>query len=496
MPAQPLELNIIEPPAFTTLGKKNQGLKNHFPLPKTNLPQQTPTTLVITTTKPSPLPVNNNVNPVALPLLAKNVPNKKRPAWNTFARSYRIAPPTDEYMHNVNPSYAQQQKQPPAVFQAQVTAKVTKSTQPRKQLLQKQHKQHGKIKTTKQCKPAILESSSTSRKQPSTSLCQQVRLDPNHSLRINSTSINQQPLNNAILDLEFNTKFYLINETSRRLARRRTSGYIVIHAEQLVPVPCSHLQTSNWQMASTYRSHAKRSRSTMEKCISTRGELSTTSTTRIGHTFQCAIPPRQVWGHVDVIPTAGGTCVWDPAKAEQAKSNGQPIDEFMGMDGSLELQMLKMEALHATGYSVQEAKRYLLLHAHVIDAARISLTNEEGALFQQLVFRDLARGIVKDFHRIAQIMDCSLNSLLIHYYSWKVANPHAYHVLKTKSGGPDECAICGDGGELLLCDNCNKAFHWKTCLPMPIDTLPTDDDTWYCCLCIQGSPAKLRRLQN
>mmetsp|Transcript_33445 Transcript_33445/g.80864 ORF Transcript_33445/g.80864 Transcript_33445/m.80864 type:complete len:665 (-) Transcript_33445:587-2581(-) len=46
----------------------------------------------------------------------------------------------------------------------------------------------------------------------------------------------------------------------------------------------------------------------------------------------------------------------------------------------------------------------------------------------------------------------------------------------------DECFICDDGGDLILCDGegCNKAYHAE-CVNVDINTLPL---TWYCPSCI------------
>uniref|UniRef100_A0A803TCF9 Autoimmune regulator n=1 Tax=Anolis carolinensis TaxID=28377 RepID=A0A803TCF9_ANOCA len=51
----------------------------------------------------------------------------------------------------------------------------------------------------------------------------------------------------------------------------------------------------------------------------------------------------------------------------------------------------------------------------------------------------------------------------------------------------DECAVCRDGGELICCDGCPKAFH-LACLVPPLTEIPSG--TWRCDLC---SPGKMKQ---
>ncbi|KAK9539220.1 hypothetical protein VZT92_004339 [Zoarces viviparus] len=44
----------------------------------------------------------------------------------------------------------------------------------------------------------------------------------------------------------------------------------------------------------------------------------------------------------------------------------------------------------------------------------------------------------------------------------------------------DECAVCKDGGELICCDGCPRAFH-LTCLDPPLTSIPSG--TWRCEWC-------------
>ncbi|KAL1771405.1 autoimmune regulator isoform X2 [Sigmodon hispidus] len=47
----------------------------------------------------------------------------------------------------------------------------------------------------------------------------------------------------------------------------------------------------------------------------------------------------------------------------------------------------------------------------------------------------------------------------------------------------DECAVCHDGGELICCDGCPRAFH-LTCLSPPLREIPSGP--WRCSCCLQG----------
>nr|XP_012634500.1 autoimmune regulator [Microcebus murinus] len=47
----------------------------------------------------------------------------------------------------------------------------------------------------------------------------------------------------------------------------------------------------------------------------------------------------------------------------------------------------------------------------------------------------------------------------------------------------DECAVCRDGGELICCDGCPRAFH-LACLSPPLQEIPSG--TWRCSGCLQG----------
>ncbi|NXT00852.1 AIRE regulator, partial [Jacana jacana] len=56
----------------------------------------------------------------------------------------------------------------------------------------------------------------------------------------------------------------------------------------------------------------------------------------------------------------------------------------------------------------------------------------------------------------------------------------------------DECAVCGDGGELICCDGCPRAFH-LACLVPPLPRVPSG--MWRCSSCV-ASMAETGRLRE
>ncbi|XP_030017008.1 autoimmune regulator [Sphaeramia orbicularis] len=78
----------------------------------------------------------------------------------------------------------------------------------------------------------------------------------------------------------------------------------------------------------------------------------------------------------------------------------------------------------------------------------------------------------------------------------KTASTTTHHKEETVKGmihyNDDECAVCKDGGELICCDGCPRAFH-LTCLNPPLTSIPSG--SWQCEGCCGNKVKKEKALQ-
>ncbi|XP_061776410.1 autoimmune regulator isoform X3 [Nerophis ophidion] len=75
----------------------------------------------------------------------------------------------------------------------------------------------------------------------------------------------------------------------------------------------------------------------------------------------------------------------------------------------------------------------------------------------------------------------------------KAAMTTLHHQRETNThSNDDECAVCKDGGELICCDGCPRAFH-LTCLDPPLSAIPSSG-SWQCEGC-SGRGGKKQKTQ-
>lgn len=178
--------------------------------------------------------------------------------------------------------------------------------------------------------------------------------------------------------------------------------------------------------------------------------------------------------------------LWDPLRAEEAKRNGQDVDTFLGGDLMLTEREQRMKLLHENNYDVIRARRAQIEMRRSINHRKWGLSRSRGLQLERLLKEGGQR--VKNFSTLAKQIGRSRGECLAHYYNWKKRCPEYRHRLKAKWRGfrvtepesNDLCHKCGDGGELVLCDGCNKAYHLR-CLDPPLHEVPVGE--WLCPQC-------------
>ena len=177
--------------------------------------------------------------------------------------------------------------------------------------------------------------------------------------------------------------------------------------------------------------------------------------------------------------------LWDPQMADAAEKRGEKIDQFLNQAVDFASKALLMEALHRANYSVEDATReFVTLYR---DSKEPTSTLPVDCVVQA---EDLFQKRRKDFCSIANTLGRTVSSVLVHYYSWKADKEDGrYAKLKEELHNIDDsdwCEICDDGGSLIVCEKCHKAFH-LTCLNPPLSEVPEGD--WFCGDCMKKHPA-------
>lgn len=175
--------------------------------------------------------------------------------------------------------------------------------------------------------------------------------------------------------------------------------------------------------------------------------------------------------------------MWDP---EKAKAKGISLEE-------------DEEAIGGQPYSKKEPALLLLAERDYSvegfdDAVREikPIDGSDWSLEKKKRFHSEMFRLRKDLLAVSKIMDIEMKSCLA-YYLGTFKKSDDYRLLKTvcqekravrtdgSDYGVDACAICGDGGSLLICDGCEGEYHMG-CLRPPLETVP--EGHWCCDKCV------------
>ena len=181
--------------------------------------------------------------------------------------------------------------------------------------------------------------------------------------------------------------------------------------------------------------------------------------------------------------------IWSKSKAENAASQGEYLDKYINSFQPFQ-RAHGMMMLHESNYIVSEAEKKNESDAtphdnSLLEGAPLSQT-ERVALINAIDKHD------KQWSKIAKDVGTTPCRCLIYYYSrYKWGDERERYLGKKSewelSGHSDDCDICGDGGELIICDGCPRAYH-VDCLKLA--GIPEGE--WFCphCQAVSGSGNK------
>ncbi|KAK7162912.1 hypothetical protein R3I93_007072 [Phoxinus phoxinus] len=161
-------------------------------------------------------------------------------------------------------------------------------------------------------------------------------------------------------------------------------------------------------------------------------------------------------------------------------SKGKPMRKT---DGAALAQVSVGNGVQAVSTSVQRAVA-VSASEHPTGCGTV-----EGILIQQVIESGGAKKCIKvggEFYSSGKLDETAgvHKAQTAHNYSHQQGEPST-RVMDVEHND-DECAVCKDGGELICCDGCPRAFH-LTCLVPPLASIPSG--TWRCQLC-QNNRAK------
>jgi hypothetical protein len=143
-----------------------------------------------------------------------------------------------------------------------------------------------------------------------------------------------------------------------------------------------------------------------------------------------------------------------------------------------------LEAFHKGEYALENAAEIL---EKICPTDGSNWTPEEKELFRTEIFRKR-----KDFKALSTLLNKDMGDILS-YYLGTYKKSDDYRLLKTvlieekiekarsSIHNIDQCAICEDGGSLLICDGCESEWH-MTCTRPILKTVP--EGHWECDLCV------------
>lgn len=153
-----------------------------------------------------------------------------------------------------------------------------------------------------------------------------------------------------------------------------------------------------------------------------------------------------------------------------------------------------LQLIHDNNYTISNTKEFL----EQIDQSELSKwTGKDKEKYHLEVFR-----CRKNFKAMHESMGDKKMGDIIAYYLGHYKKSDDYRLLKAvrvqermekamqANHNVDQCAICGEGGNLLICDGCESEWHME-CTKPALKTVP--EGHWECDVCIDRKFLDVRK---
>ena len=185
------------------------------------------------------------------------------------------------------------------------------------------------------------------------------------------------------------------------------------------------------------------------------------------------------------------TLLWSPQAAEEAETSVEEVEELL-KDVPPNKKFQALCKLAENGYKVDGFD-------DIVKA--LPLTN--GADWDEAKKKQFSEEIFKNRKNLSLVcknMGIEMETCLVYYYS-EFKKSTDYRLMKTIYDDEryektarfeavfDVCAICDDGGELVICDECEGEYHLK-CMRPPLKSVP--EGRWECDECVDRKVLLLR----
>ena len=225
---------------------------------------------------------------------------------------------------------------------------------------------------------------------------------------------------------------------------------------------------------------------------------------RVGDTYQVAEYPSVGGTFATVLPddeAPGYSLTWDPALAAATADGGSAVAYFLQNSVPSRCQDQAMSLIHRNGYEISAStaavvkmmnaapkppptaprsparspKKEKPQSAEEVGVEDGGGANEKAAdltlwpQHERSRFHELIMQHFKDLRKVANDMEGKTMGDVLQYYLSVYKQSRSYHVLKALmtakrmkdaiDDSDDNCAICGEDGDLICCETCPRVYH-------------------------------------